>query len=159
MARCEERSIAYGATRLCAAVGRREFEENEQDACGRARFPCRHRELCLSWPVADNELFTSTVAPPSPSLVKGADRSPTPIASKTAFEMDDEMTAAAGSPAPHGFSVGRSIRSITISGTSGKVRMGISRPIETRYHTAIIRNFLFQSAAYYLDGRCPRSVP
>src|SRR5271165_5102693 len=56
--------------------------------------------------------------------VNGTERSRTPVASKTAFEIDEETIALVGSPAPHGFSVGRSISSITISGNSGKVRMG-----------------------------------
>jgi hypothetical protein len=58
------------------------------------------------------------------SRLKGTERSRTPVASKTAFEIDEETMAAEGSPTPHGFSVGLSISSITISGTSGKVRMG-----------------------------------
>jgi hypothetical protein len=45
------------------------------------------------------------------SGVKGTERSRTPIASNTAFEMAEGTTAAAGSPAPHGRSFGRSIRS------------------------------------------------
>src|SRR4051794_29582330 len=45
------------------------------------------------------------------SGVNGTDRRRTPIASNTAFEIADGTTAAAGSPAPHGFSFGRSIRS------------------------------------------------
>src|SRR5262249_61905312 len=58
------------------------------------------------------------------SGVKGPERSRTPIASNTALEIADGTTAAAGSPAPHGRSLGRSIRSITISGTSGNFRIG-----------------------------------
>ena len=45
------------------------------------------------------------------SGVKGTERSRTPIASNTAFEIAEGTTAAAGSPAPHGRSFGRSIRS------------------------------------------------
>jgi hypothetical protein len=45
------------------------------------------------------------------SGVKGTERSRTPIASNTAFEIADGTTAPAGSPAPHGRSFGRSIRS------------------------------------------------
>src|SRR5580693_10538167 len=56
--------------------------------------------------------------------VNGAERRRTPVASKTAFEIDAGTMALEGSPAPNGGSVGRSISSITISGTSGKVRMG-----------------------------------
>jgi hypothetical protein len=41
-----------------------------------------------------------------------------------ALEIADGTKAAAGSPAPHGGMVGRSIKSMTISGTSGKVRIG-----------------------------------
>ena len=58
------------------------------------------------------------------SRLKGTERSRTLVASKTAFEIEEGTTAAAGSPAPHGCSVGRSMSSITISGNSGKVRMG-----------------------------------
>ncbi len=64
------------------------------------------------------------IAPFTLSGVNGTDRSRTPVASKTAFEIADGTTAADGSPAPQGFSVGRSIRSMTTSGTSGKVRIG-----------------------------------
>ena len=46
------------------------------------------------------------------SGVNGTERSRTPIASKTAFEIADGTTAADGSPAPQGFSFGRSISSI-----------------------------------------------
>src|SRR5215469_2718359 len=56
--------------------------------------------------------------------VNGTERSRTPIASKTALEIADGITAADGSPAPQGFSVGRSMRSITTSGTAGKVMIG-----------------------------------
>src|ERR1700733_8851526 len=52
--------------------------------------------------------------------VNGAERRRTPVASKTAFEIDAGTMALEGSPAPNGGSVGRSISSITISGTSGK---------------------------------------
>ena len=58
------------------------------------------------------------------SGVYGTERSRTPMASNTALEIADGTTAAAGSPAPHGRSAGRSIRSMTISGTSGNVRIG-----------------------------------
>jgi hypothetical protein len=58
----------------------------------------------------------------------GAARWRTPVASKTAFEIDAGTMALEGSPAPNGGSVGRSTSSITISGTSGKVRMGGGRP-------------------------------
>ena len=51
--------------------------------------------------------------------VYGIERSRTPVASNAAFEIAAGITAAVISPAPHGFSVGRSIRSITISGTCG----------------------------------------
>ena len=56
--------------------------------------------------------------------VYGIERSRMPVASNTAFEIAEGMTEAAGSPAPHGFSVGRSIRSMTISGTRGNLRIG-----------------------------------
>ena len=56
--------------------------------------------------------------------VKGTERNRTPTASKTAFAIADGTIADAGSPAPHGGSVGRLISSITTSGTSAKVRMG-----------------------------------
>ena len=56
--------------------------------------------------------------------VKGTDRSRTPIASKTALAMAAGTTAAAGSPAPHGLSVGRSTSSMSTVGTSGNVRIG-----------------------------------
>jgi hypothetical protein len=56
--------------------------------------------------------------------VNGTDRSRTPTASKTAFEIAEGITAADGSPAPQGFSFGRSISSMTISGTAGKVMIG-----------------------------------
>src|SRR5262245_11132208 len=56
--------------------------------------------------------------------VNGTERSRTPVASNTAFEIADGTTAAAGSPAPQGGMVGRSMRSMTISGTCGKVRIG-----------------------------------
>src|ERR1700730_7609743 len=58
------------------------------------------------------------------SGVNGTERSRAPVASKTAFEMADGTTAAEGSPPPHGFSSGRSMRSMATSGISGKVRMG-----------------------------------
>lgn len=45
------------------------------------------------------------------SGVKGTERSRTPIASNTAFEIAGGTTDAEGSPAPHGRSFGRSIRS------------------------------------------------
>ena len=54
----------------------------------------------------------------------GTERRRTPMASNTAFEIADGTTAADGSPAPHGDVVGRSMSSKTISGTSGKVRIG-----------------------------------
>ena len=56
--------------------------------------------------------------------LNGTERILAPVASKIAFEIAEGTTAAVGSPAPHGFSVGRSINSITISGSSGKVRIG-----------------------------------
>src|SRR5262249_40721679 len=56
--------------------------------------------------------------------VKGIERKRTPVASNTALAIAEGMTAALGSPAPQGFSVGRSINSITISGTCGNVRIG-----------------------------------
>src|SRR5437867_8382361 len=56
--------------------------------------------------------------------VKGTDRSRTPIASKTALAMAAGTTAAAGPPAPHGFSVGRSTSSMSTVGISGNVRIG-----------------------------------
>jgi len=43
------------------------------------------------------------------SGLKGTDRILTPAASKIAFEIADGITAADGSPAPQGFSFGRSI--------------------------------------------------
>src|SRR5262249_47123115 len=58
------------------------------------------------------------------SGVNGTERSRTPTASNTAFEIADGTTDAEGSPAPHGRSAGRSIRSMTISGTSGNLRIG-----------------------------------
>ena len=56
--------------------------------------------------------------------VNGIERKRTPVASNTALAIAEGITAALGSPAPQGFSVGRSINSITISGTCGKVRIG-----------------------------------
>src|SRR5207253_2854144 len=56
--------------------------------------------------------------------VKGTDRSRTPIASKTALAMAAGTTAAAGSPAPHGLSVGRSTSSMSTVGISANVRIG-----------------------------------
>src|SRR5207302_2615407 len=56
--------------------------------------------------------------------VKGTDRSRTPIASKTALAVAAGTTAAAGSPAPHGLSVGRSTSSMSTVGISGNVRIG-----------------------------------
>src|SRR5215475_3504494 len=58
------------------------------------------------------------------SGVYGIERRRTPTASNTALEIADGTTAADGSPAPHGRSVGRSIRSMTMSGTSGIFRIG-----------------------------------
>ena len=58
------------------------------------------------------------------SGVNGTERRRAPVASNTAFETAADTTAADGSPAPQGFSAGRSIRSMTMSGTSGKVRIG-----------------------------------
>src|SRR5690242_19561362 len=59
--------------------------------------------------------------------VKGTERSRTPVASKIALAIAAGTTAAVGSPAPHGFSCGRSIRSIATSGTSGNVKIGYVR--------------------------------
>src|ERR1700730_18259891 len=56
--------------------------------------------------------------------VNGTERKRTPVASKTAFAIEDGTTGAAGSPTPHGFARGRSMSSISIRGTSGKVRIG-----------------------------------
>ena len=56
--------------------------------------------------------------------LNGTERILAPVASKIAFEIAEGTTAAVGSPAPHGFSVGRSINSMTISGSSGNVRIG-----------------------------------
>src|SRR5262249_30704063 len=56
--------------------------------------------------------------------IYGIERSRMPVASNTAFEIAEGMTEAAGSPAARGFSVGRSIRSMTISGTWGNLRIG-----------------------------------
>lgn len=53
--------------------------------------------------------------------VKGAERSRTPIESNTAFEIAEGITAAEGS---QGFSFGRSISSITTSGTARKLMIG-----------------------------------
>ena len=53
----------------------------------------------------------SFIAAVTLSGLKGTDRSRTPIASNTAFEIAGGTTDAEGSPAPHGRSVGRSIRS------------------------------------------------
>jgi glycine/D-amino acid oxidase-like deaminating enzyme len=53
--------------------------------------------------------------------VNGTERSRMPVASNTALLTAEGTTAAAGSPAPQGRSAGRSTRSSTISGTSGKV--------------------------------------
>src|SRR5262245_13357330 len=70
----------------------------------------------------------SQAAPFSAALtlsgVYGTERIRTPSASNTAFEIADGTTADAGSPAPHGRSVGRSISSMTMSGRNGKVRIG-----------------------------------
>ncbi len=52
------------------------------------------------------------------SSVKGTERKRTPVASKSALAIAEGTTAAVGSPAPQGFSVGRSMRSIAIDGTS-----------------------------------------
>src|SRR5258708_39010235 len=57
------------------------------------------------------------------SGVKGTERSRTPIASNTAFEIAGGTTDAEGPPAPHGRSSGRAIRSSTSSGIWGKRRM------------------------------------
>ena len=46
------------------------------------------------------------------SGVNGTERRRTPVASNTAFEIADGTKAAAGSPAPHGGMVGRSIKSM-----------------------------------------------
>src|SRR5215467_12799069 len=58
------------------------------------------------------------------SGVNGTERRRTPIVSNTALEIAEGATAADGTPAPHGGIFGRSIRSMTISGISGKVRIG-----------------------------------
>src|SRR6266550_8594881 len=67
-------------------------------------------------------------APPMAALtlsgVKGTERSRTPVASNTALEIADGTTAADGSPAPQGAAFGWLISSTTISGMSGKVRIG-----------------------------------
>jgi hypothetical protein len=56
--------------------------------------------------------------------LNGTERILAPVASKIAFEIAEVTTAAVGSPASHGFLVGRSINSMTISGSSGNVRIG-----------------------------------
>ena len=81
------------------------------------------------------------------SRLNGTERRRMPVASKTAFEIEEDITAAEGSPAPQGFSVGRSIRSITISGTLGKGQDRITRPIEAGDHAAIKGDFLLQRSA------------
>ena len=69
----------------------------------------------------------------------------------------DGITAALGSPAPHGFSVGRSINSITISGTCGKVRSG-SLPNRGWSPASDRRSdFLDQRASSRSGSHCPRS--
>jgi len=62
--------------------------------------------------------------------VKGTDRRRTPIASKTALAMAAGTTAAAGSPAPHGFSVGRSTSSRAIA--VAMLRAGAGPPADSR---------------------------
>src|SRR6266849_3793964 len=56
--------------------------------------------------------------------LNGTERSRTPTASNTAFAIAEGTTAVAGSPTPHGFSVGRSISSMSTSGISENVKMG-----------------------------------
>src|SRR5262249_20658685 len=56
--------------------------------------------------------------------VNGTLRSRTPMASNTALEIAGGGRQAAGSPTPHGGSVGRLISSMWTSGTSGKRRIG-----------------------------------
>jgi hypothetical protein len=58
------------------------------------------------------------------AALNGTERILAPVASKIAFEIAEGTTAAVGSPAPHGFSVGRSINSMTISGSSGNDEIG-----------------------------------
>src|ERR1022692_2320780 len=74
-----------------------------------------------SWSRVGNH--ARTIAAFTLSGVNGTERKRTPVAAKTAFEIAAGTTAADGSPLPQGFSSGRSMRSITTSGTSGKPMM------------------------------------
>src|SRR5580704_6083036 len=56
--------------------------------------------------------------------VNGTERSRAPVASNTAPAIAAGTSAQVGSPAPHGTSSGRSMRSIATSGISGNVRIG-----------------------------------
>ena len=97
----------------CAAHGvlarRRNAMSAAQQACGRRHWP--------SSGGAAQHLF---------DLVgrEGHRAQPHAGASNTAFAIADGTTAADGSPTPQGFSAGRSMRSMSTSGTSGKVRIG-----------------------------------
>ena len=84
------------------------------------------------------------------SGVKGIERILTPIASKTAFEIAEGTTAAEGSPAPQGFSFGRSIKSIAISGT-WESQDRVRHPIDARHRRAVELEILNERAANSLN--------
>ena len=57
--------------------------------------------------------FARRIAASTLAGLNGTDRKRTPVASKTAFAIAEGTTEVVGSPAPHGTSFGRSIKSIT----------------------------------------------
>ena len=89
-------------------------------------------------------------APFTLSAVYGTERRRVPVASNTAFEIADGTTAALGSPAPQGFSVGRSTNSMMISGTSGKVENRIACPIEARHPGPVELKLLLERSTHRL---------
>src|SRR6266480_4070825 len=84
------------------------------------------------------------------SGVKGTERSRTPTASKTALAIAEGTIAAVGSPAPHGRSFGRSMRSMTISHLR-EPQDGIALPVEACHGGPVPLQVLDQRAAHGLD--------
>src|SRR5208282_684147 len=96
--------------------------KNNQERFKRLPRPAPSRWCAVSWPdFAPQALW---IAARTLAGVEGTERSLTPTASNTAFEMAEGTTAADGSPTPQGFSAGRSISSMSTSGISGKVKIG-----------------------------------
>ena len=74
------------------------------------------------------------------------------VAREIAFETAEGTTAAVGSPAPHGFSVGRSINSITIFRKFRKRKDRVACPTKAGYHASIKCDLFLQSTADGLDN-------